>query len=326
MIQMQKKILSIFLCIICSFPLFACGTNTSANMQEKEISESSSQIVSIESFTDENANFKKINTVMGDVEIPTQPQRIVVQYLMGDFVALGIKPVGISETHEGAAFESAVTTATDLGLWEFDLEELMTLEPDLIVAVNEDQYDDFSKIAPTVIIPYGSMSTQARLTFLGEVTNRQEEAQKVWLDYSKKIQSAKQTLQEDSLQDSTVTILQVNENGISVAGSKHALGILAYDELGLIPPIAVQEDIIDKDEYWGKPSMEVLAKYCGEYVVHLGPVPEKVAQNAVWNAIPAVKAQNVIECDTALTYYTDVMSSTVLIDYIVNKIIVLSVK
>lgn len=292
--------------------------NTSTKAVVTEASQSQEQSAKEETRT--------ITTVKGDVEIPTNPQRIVVHYLMGDAVAMGIIPVGVSQILEGAAFEKSVKDAVDLGSWDFEMESVMSLEPDLIITVNENQYDELSKIAPTIYVPYGTMTTEERITFLGEIFNKQDEAKKVLEDYSSKLEEAKAKLKEHNLDSANVTILQTQENGNSVAGAKHALGILVYKELGLLPPQKVQEEIIDKDEYWGQPSLEVLGEYCGDYLIHLGEVLESVSTNEVWKAIPAVKDEKVIIMDTALTYYTDVVSSGALIDEIADRIIAASEK
>ncbi|WP_438347007.1 hypothetical protein ACP8HI_14885 [Paenibacillus sp. FA6] len=48
-------------------------------------------------------------------------------------------------------------------------ESVMMLNPDLILVIGEDYVEKLSKIAPTVFIPYGDMTQDERITFIGEV-------------------------------------------------------------------------------------------------------------------------------------------------------------
>ncbi|WP_326512749.1 AraC family transcriptional regulator [Clostridium intestinale] len=265
-----------------------------------------------------------IKTIKGDVEVPSNPKRIVVHYLMGDVFEFGVTPIGVSQVLEGAVFENNTKEATDLGSWDFEVEEVMSLEPDLIISVNEGQYEDLSKIAPTILVPYGDMTTEERVTFLGEVLNKQEEAKEIIADYKAKIEQGKEALKKAGIENVSVTILQTTDKINSVAGDKHALGILAYKELGLTPPDKVKNDIIDKNEYWAQPSLEVLSQYCGDYLIHLGPVLDSVNSSTVWSSIPAVKNKKIVIADTALTYYTDIQSSGALIDTLVDGLINIS--
>ncbi|MFV0352552.1 MAG: ABC transporter substrate-binding protein [Oscillospiraceae bacterium] len=272
------------------------------------------------------ADTKVVSTVNGDVTIPANPQRVIVHYLMGDAIALGVTPVGVSEILPGAVFEEDLKDAVDLGSWDFEMEEVMALEPDLIISVNEGQYEDLSKIAPTVLVPYGKMTTEERVTFMAELLGKEDMAQKILDEYNDKLQQAKEKMQAAGIEETTVTILQASDNGNALAGDKHALGVLVYKELGLVPPARVQTDIIDADAYWGQPSMEVLAEYCGDVMIHLGEVQDDIKTNAVWNAIPAIKNNQIFEVDTALTYYTDITSSGVLADTVSAELVTLLAK
>ncbi|WP_353096783.1 AraC family transcriptional regulator [Tissierella praeacuta] len=288
------------------------------------------QSVTVQTPEAEIEETRVINTVLGDVEVPSNPKRVIVDYIVGDIAALGIVPVGISKVEDrgvGTAFEEGIKEAAVVGEWELDPESVMALEPDLIIlSFSDNQYEDLSKIAPTVYVPYGSMTTKERITYLGEVLNHQEKAQDVLNDFEKKVDQAKKKLQEVGLEKNSLTILQSDEGGGNyVAGSKHAVGVLVYNELGLIPPEKVKKEIIDADKYWGNPSLEVLDAYCGDYLVHLGEIPESLKSNHIWNLIPAVENRRIISVDTRLSWYTDILSAESIIDLLVDNLINMSV-
>ncbi|MNW69609.1 hypothetical protein D3C74_486530 [compost metagenome] len=48
------------------------------------------------------------------------------------------------------------------------------------------------------------------------------------------------------------------------------------------------------------------------------------ADNAVWNAIPAVQHDRIVKVDSSLSWSTDVMTSSALIDYIVSQLLALA--
>lgn len=270
------------------------------------------------------SQFRTVPTIKGDVDVPADPKRVIAHYLMGDIYRLGIDPVGVSEVHKGAAFEELAKGAVDLGQWNFNLEAVLELEPDLIISVNESQYDELSKIAPTVLVPYGSMTTDERLTFLGEILNRQAEAEAVLEAYHQKVAEARRKLEEAGLDQAVLTIMQIHQKGISVSGDMHALGGLMYKELGLKPHPKVQKDIIDAGEYWGQPSMEILDDYVGDYIIHLGDILDTTAQSAVWQNIEAVRKGRIITSSTSVTYYTDIASAEKMLDDIVRELLTLA--
>ncbi|MFD2878728.1 hypothetical protein ACFTAO_26435 [Paenibacillus rhizoplanae] len=116
------------------------------------------------------AQTRTISTVKGDVEVPADPQRVVVLYLLGDVLALGIKPIGVSDVSEGAAFENELKDVQKLGTWfEASPEVVLSLEPDLIIVPSEETYAALHDIAPTVLVPYEKMTTDERVGFIGHI-------------------------------------------------------------------------------------------------------------------------------------------------------------
>jgi iron complex transport system substrate-binding protein len=300
--------------------LTACSFAPAKNSNSDSPASASNQTVNTQD-GNQKEETKIFSTIKGDVEIPVNPKRIVVQYLTGDLVALKTIPIGITDVHEGAAYEQEVKNSTVLGQWEFEPEEVMALEPDLIILASDTQYDTIKKIAPTVVVPYGTMSTAERLEFMGELLNKSEEAIAAVTEYESAISAGKEKLADAGLSTISVSAMQVTGEGISVAGNKHALGAVLYDELGLKAPESVQTEIIDADEYWAAPSMETLSDYCGDYVFHLGEIPESIKENEVWKSIPAVKDNRVLVMDTSLTYYTDISSTIAMINNVVDQLV-----
>ncbi|PZT54222.1 AraC family transcriptional regulator [Paenibacillus silvae] len=267
---------------------------------------------------------RTITTVKGDVEVPNNPQRVVVDYLIGDVLALGVTPLGVARASRGEKEPVYANRITDSIKVAMEPEDIMSLEPDLIIlAWSDERYKDLSKIAPTIYVPYGEMTTEERIHFISDVLNKQEEAKAVLNAYTSKIEEAKLAFQNAGLSDAKITIGEFSDKSNYIAGAKHAVGELVYNELQLQAPSKVQTDIIDADKYWGDISMEVLPAYTGDYMIFLGE-GNVSTDNAVWNSIPAVEHDRIVKVNSALSWSTDIMTSSALIDYIVSQLLVLA--
>lgn len=278
----------------------------------------------VEEAVPEEAQTKTISTTMGDVEVPVNPQRVVVQYLMGDVIALGITPVGISDVYDGAAFASLIKDSVDLG-WmpEWEEESVMALDPDLILVSGEDDVAKFSKIAPTVYVPYGDMTQEERLTFMGEVLNKQDEAAKAIQSYQDALEQAKTKLAEAGFGEYTVTVMEGGaDSTIGVYGDKYGTGGIVYSSLGLKAPDLVKAEVLDMDEYNKLVSFEVLNQYSGDFIIrNTYEGMADLTQDAIWNALPAIKNNRLIEMEFGFSYYTDVYSATEQINYVTDSLI-----
>lgn len=273
---------------------------------------------SVEVESSQTGGERTIQTSFGDVKVPETPKRVIATYGMGDLIALGVKPVATYQT-SGTAYEKEVA---DLPVWnQFEAEEIMAFDPDLILVVNQEQYDEVSKIAPTILIPFTQLSMDERVTYLGEILNKQEEAKKALADFKEKIAKAKETLNQKGITSQNFSIFEASSNGgIWVYGDKWGRGgDLLYSQLGLNAPDIIQKEIIAKDQY-RELSMESVQDYAGDYIIFSGKIGS-LLDNPVWNSIPAVKAGNVIPINEELFYDIDLYSSGVQLDYLIKALI-----
>ncbi|QIB70479.1 ABC transporter substrate-binding protein [Aminipila butyrica] len=261
---------------------------------------------------------RMVKTAHGEVELPADPQRILVTYCMGDVLALGVKPVATYDV-VGTAYEKEVE---GLPVWrKFEAEEILSYDPDLIIVVNQEQYDVASKIAPTVLLPFTELSMEERVTFLGEVLNRQQEAEEAIEKFEEQLNQAKETLQEKGILDKTVSIFEKDANGgLWVFGDKWGRGgDLIYSHLGFKAPEIVQNEIIAKDQY-REVSMEVIPDYAGDYLILSGET-NQLNGNPIWDSLPAVKNGRTIPIDFTLFYDIDIYSSSVQLEYLLDAML-----
>lgn len=259
-----------------------------------------------------------IKTAYGETEIPADPQRVIVTYCMGDVLALGVKPVASYDT-SGKAYEKEVE---GLPVWDkFEAEEILSYNPDLIIVVSQEQYDIASKLAPTVFLPFTELSLEERVRFLGDVLNRQAEAEKAINNFNQKIEDAKAALAEKNILNKTVSIFEQDTDGsIWVYGDKWGRGgDLIYSHLGFKAPDIVANEIIAKEQHRNI-SMEVIRDYSGDYLILSGET-NKLKGNTIWESLPAVKNGNTISIDFTLFYDIDIYSTCVQLDYLLDALL-----
>ncbi|OOM74896.1 iron(3+)-hydroxamate-binding protein YxeB precursor [Clostridium puniceum] len=298
----MKKLLSLF-CTIFMTTLILAGCSSAKDTTKEE-------------------DVRTVSTVRGEVEVPANPKRVLMSYGIGDILALGVKPVATYDA-KGRAYEKEVE---DLPVWEkYEPEELMQYNPDLIITVSEENINELSKIAPTVYIPFTTISMEERLTFLGEVLNKQEEAKKLLSDFKEKVDNSKKELDSKGIRVKTISIFEGKlKTGIWTYGDKWGRGgDLIYSQLGFKAPDVIQNEIIGKDQH-RQISFEKINDYAGDYIMFSGVGNEnleELADNSIWQSLPAVKEGHVIPIDFNLFYDIDIYSSNVQLDYLMDKLL-----
>lgn len=269
------------------------------------------------------AETRFVSTEMGDVEIPVQPQRVIIPYQQGDLLALGIKPVGTS-FNDDAVFEEEMGD-TAIGIpWETDLEAIMALEPDLIIYTNTDDFDKLSLIAPTVIIPkLYSMNPLERLTLLGDLVGKPGKAEELIGEFHAKVAVSKSQLEQAGLLDNTVALIEFNESTVYIYGNRYGRGgELLYDYLGMKAPQKVIDDIIEHpdDPRYLDVSREVLADYQGDFIFS-DENSLKMENDSIWQSLTAVKEGKVIQTNAGMFWFNDIVSLNAQLDFITEKLL-----
>jgi iron complex transport system substrate-binding protein len=325
-------LLSLMLCF--SILLTACSAGTANTNVANNPSPSPSASASAAAdnagsnqSTPAEATTRTISTVKGDIEVPFEPKRVVVLYLLGDVLALGVKPVGVSDVSEGAAFEKDLKDVQKLGTWfEASPEAVLDLNPDLIIVPSEETYQALHQIAPTILIPYETMTAEERVSMIGEVVGKKDEAKSLFDNFHKKVEQSKQKLQAAGILDKTVSIMEGGKDrSMAVIASKQfgRGSQVLYEYLGMKAPEIIQQKIDTSLEASAESvSFEVLAKYSGDYIFrssYTGMVD--LTNDPLWNSLPAVKAGRLLPIDFGLSYYSDIYSLDAQLDYVVESLL-----
>ena len=141
-----------------------------------------------------------VESALGDAVIDEAPERVVTLG-MGSAetaIALGVTPVGIEEypwgsddtgylpwIHEALEDSGEDLPAQFTGGTEIDIEAILELEPDVILApwsgITQEQFDTLSEIAPTVAYPdlAWSIDWDQQITTIGTALGQPDEAQEL---------------------------------------------------------------------------------------------------------------------------------------------------
>jgi len=267
-------------------------------------------------------NTRTIHMDYGDVEIPADPQRVVVIFVQGDLLALGVTPVATS-FNDDATFENQAKEITVIDAFSINEEEIMALDPDLILWNTKDEsvYQTLSKIAPTLAMDYFSMDYQERLRFFGEVLNRSEKAEELIQSFEDKVKEAKQTLEDKGLSNKSVLCIQNRKEGVLSAFWLGRGAPLLYEQLEFKVPEKLQEAIKDHYEDGAVDlSFEVISEYNSDYILVNGTL-DNFENSEVWKTLPAVKENHIIVAPSNMFWYNDILTMNAQIDLILDSIL-----
>lgn len=302
--------------------LAACGNQESGTGAENK---SEAETVS------QTGGTKTYETVKGEVEIPAEPDRIVVTEpdYVGYLLALGVKPVGTASfAFENPFYKEQLSGVEEVGdRTSTSFEKVLSLEPDLIVTYNKEAYEKLSSIAPTVLIPWGQYDYRELVQEFGKILGKEAEA-KDWLaQFDKQVAESKAKITEAGLQDDKAAIVEITDKDIYIYGDSYGRGgELIYNELQLSPPAIVKKEVFP--DGWKSVSQEVLPEYLGE-ADHIFVGVRDGAENrssqirkkGIWTDLPAVQKGNVYEYNLDTFYFSDPLSLEGQLDIIVDRLV-----
>lgn len=241
------------------------------------------------------SGMRTVDTDKGPVEIPANPQTIVTDYYLGEFLAVDAKPVIASPYALNNPFLAGLCDgieALNTTSAETSLEMIAEKQPDLIVTITEADYDKYAKIAPTVYIADGTRSDEDLFRYIAGLVNKTEAAEAYINEFNDKVATVKDEI-VGIVGDRTVSILEVWPQEIYTMGSHFARGgSILYDMWGLKAPEAVQGPMVDGDEAYKVIAVEALPDYAGDFICYGvldGADAAYVDDSQLWKNLPAVK-------------------------------------
>ncbi|WP_138752259.1 AraC family transcriptional regulator [Paenibacillus sinopodophylli] len=300
------------------------GTGTSNTLSPTAGAENNASNTAIGNTTG-SSEMITYSAVNGEVQIPKNPQRIVMVAgaFTGHLLALGLKPVGTGDESFNSYTEGKLDGVVNIGN-DVPYEKILELQPDLVVVWNDPEtIEKLSKIAPTVAVEYG-IPLREQLMDFGKMTGREEQA-KAWIsEWDAKIAEYKPIVQQ-AVGDRTVSIFDSGSAKEFYAyGSFGRGGDIIYSEFGLKAPPIIQKEAIDSGQGWAKLSLELLPEYAGDFIFISGWTGEDNAapifEGSIWDSLPAVKNNHVYHENSRGFVLSDPISLEAQLKFVVDSL------
>ncbi|WP_415640140.1 ABC transporter substrate-binding protein, partial [Paenibacillus taichungensis] len=263
-----------------------------------------------------------------EVTIPAHPQRVLTTQYLPEMLAAGLKPAGAAShlLNNYVSIQDQLEGIEDIGVSnKLNLEKALELQPDLIIAAewNEDQLEQLSKIAPTVVVQWEGADAFQHFKSVADVIGRSEQAQEWIQAFNQKSEEARTKLSSFVSPDETFGVVVIGgfEKGqLRVYGNAN-VGYTLYDALKFNMTDTVKEEWAKGNHELGiNISLEKLPEYASAdrlFVVRFDNDPDflkEVDDSQLWHSLPAVKNNKVYVVDESLWFSYDVMSLSAQLD------------
>lgn len=268
----RRRLLSAAIATVTALTLAACGSNTETNTTDT----------------------RSISHAMGSTDVPSDPKRIVVidSPHLDALVALGLKPVGATESAAGNGFPGYLRDKLDgtesVGRTEApNIEAIAALRPDLIIGSkvrHEKIYDQLTAIAPTVFSVETGTNWKEQANITAAAVNKTDQMTSLLTELDNR---AAEVGKKVGAADTTVSIVRFRATGFRLYGPQTFSGSV-LTSMGF--------PIVEKQ--WNQYSMiETSLENFGEidgktafYTQGANSTPAVEQVTARWGALPAVAA------------------------------------
>lgn len=243
----------------------------------------------------------------GDIEVPADPQRIVIldSFAAGALLKFDGSVVGHEQwTGTNPLFAEYLKDSTEIAA--DNLEQIIALSPDLIVvsATNEN-IKELSEIAPTVSFTYGKLSYLDAIVEYGKLVNKEDEALRWVEEFKAEAVKVGEAIKSKYGEGVTVSVFEAFGDQLYLYGDNWGRGTqILYQEMGLTMTEEVKEVAL-KDGYYSI-SAEVIPDYSAELMVLSYFKDSNMAfmDTETWKNIDAVKNNKVLQAEAEKFYMT----------------------
>lgn len=228
------------------------------------------------------ARTRMLATSMGEITVPNKPSRVVVDWNLGEVLALGVTPLGAPHSliESNQMLEPYIyDQVQDIGNHNFiSIEKVLELEPDLIITWNPAAYASYARIAPTVVYGGNGYSSVAEeIREMGRILNRRTEAETWIKEYMRRVHTLQQTITGKVSAEKTFTVIDPNwgEHITLVGNTGTRGGKAAYGLLNLKPAGKVRQELLEPGLEYLDVARSAVGGYVEDYLLVLdnGPRP-----------------------------------------------------
>jgi len=194
------------------------------------------------------------------IEIPAHPQRVVADYFVGELVKLEANLVGADMTYTSSAWADKVQDVVNIGQ---SFEMVASLNPDLIITMNEELVSQYQAIAPTVLIPYGTYNPEDLVIELSKITDTEQVANEWIAQFNQNVNELKEVMPEG-----TYTIIDDLGADQYYYGEHYGrAGYIIYNKLGLKGTEQGEATYIRPADSYLLANVEGMTQFVGDYLL-----------------------------------------------------------
>lgn len=224
---------------------------------------------------------------LGETKLSKENPRVVTDYYLGELKKLDVNVVGAK-----MAFISPLIDKTGIEEIGDSVEKIVALKPDLIITVNQENYQKYKEIAPTVYLEYGKYNPEDQMREFGKIFNKTEKVEAWITTFNKRVNELKSQLKSE---DETYSIMKLWDKQIWVFGDNWGHGgYILYKKFGLKAPTKTTAELLNKKESYANISIENLPQYSGTTMLAMDfkDAPD-ITSSALFQSLPAVQNKKV---------------------------------
>jgi iron complex transport system substrate-binding protein len=304
----MKKLLIPFMLVL-ALIISACGKNTTVSNNSSAPKE------------EEKPGFITYESETGPVEVPADPQRVILlSGFTGNVLQLGVNVVGVDVwSKNNPTFAEELKDVEEVS--DENLEKIIELEPDLIIGLsNIKNLDKLKEIAPTVTYTWGKVDYLTQHLEIGKLLNKEKEARSWVDDFKTRAEAAGEEIRAKIGEDATVSVIESWGKDLYVYGDNWARGTeILYQAMKLKMPEKVQEVALESGYY--TLSAEVLPEYAGDYVIlsKYSDADTSFMETETYKNIPAVKNGQLFEMKGEGASFSDPVTLEKQLEFIKNS-------
>jgi len=220
---------------------------------------------------------------------------------LGHLLALGIRPIAAAKNLTNSHYLRNLSLDIHrVNSIPYHLEEIADLHPEFILVSNEQECEELSAIAPTLIFSQNDHKPMTLLTMLGEAFNKQQVAQRLILQYERKTQRYRSELKGFISNEETVSVIEIRTDAIYVFGNFWCRGAYnLYDGLEMAAPAIIEQEMLNREAY-RIITEEQLPLFAGDrlFVTVVDPVRYRALEKTfIWKQLKAVQKNRVYFID-----------------------------
>jgi iron complex transport system substrate-binding protein len=275
---------------------------------------------------------------LGETCVPLNPQRVIAldDTTLEVLLALGVKPIGAvqpnitgsKKPYLGKKAEGIASLGKDS---QPNLEKMVQLHPDFMIGFEfgQENYELFSRIAPTVSLEYIQIGWKDALQRAGEILGKTEQAQDALVRYQKRVKELRKAL-ENQLGKTKVSVsrfyagLQFTE-----FRTQYSFPVSVLQEVGLSLPKVQLQTTTSPDETYVAVSLENLDWLDADVLfVVLNPGSEEIFKkyqtSQLWQLLNVVKNNQVYTVDAAYWIFGNILSANAILDDLFKYLLISS--